>query len=250
MGPDGGEMLSKALLNSGMKLEEIYAGRNRLESDGYTAIAEALKEMGSLRVIEMPQNFVKKEGMLAMIEAFKANPALEVVAIHDNWLKEEAIGEFCKWLESHSGLRELNISDCDIGGLGVWQIFRALAISPSRTSIEQIRCHYNDLERSKTVREILKAFKTMTNLKYVSLVGNEIKPQLKAELEDHFKAVGATLSFKEEGDDELGMDDEEEDAESVSDEEEEQEDDLTEQAAKWTELLLSDLSIGDETTEA
>lgn len=110
--------------------------------------------MGSLKIIEVPQNFVK-EGMLDMIDALKSNPDLEYVHIHDNWLKEGAIKEFSVYLKSHAKyIKSLNISDCDIGGFGVKKIIRALGNSESKSTIEEIYLNYNDVERTKTARYI------------------------------------------------------------------------------------------------
>lgn len=91
LGPMGGTSLSECLRDGNLKLRELYAGRNRLENTGYSAIAAVLKDMGTLVKIEMPQNFVQKEGMIAMIDALKHNEQLEHIHIHDNWLKEGAI---------------------------------------------------------------------------------------------------------------------------------------------------------------
>ena len=55
LGPEGGEMIAKALaLNKGLKLTHFYAGRDRLENKGITALAEVFKEMGSLELVHVP----------------------------------------------------------------------------------------------------------------------------------------------------------------------------------------------------
>ena len=71
LGPMGGKALADCLKEGNLKLVEFYAGRNRLEDDGYQAIAQVLGEMGTLLKIEMPQNFVKKQGMISMLSALK-----------------------------------------------------------------------------------------------------------------------------------------------------------------------------------
>ena len=59
------------------------------------------------------------------------------VHIHDNWLKEEAIKEFCSFIKSQSSLKSVNISDCDIGGLGVKKIVRAIGNSPCKETLTE-----------------------------------------------------------------------------------------------------------------
>ena len=44
--------------------------------------------MGSLEILEVPQNGIKKDGMIALLEALKANSqTLREVYLHDNWIK-------------------------------------------------------------------------------------------------------------------------------------------------------------------
>lgn len=158
LGPSGGTSLAEFLKVSNVKLTDFRIGRNRLENKGFSEIASVIKEMGSLVNVEVPQNFVK-EGMLDMIDALKHNPNLEYVHIHDNWLKEGAIKEFCTFLKSTTKLRSLNFSDCDIGGLGVKKIIRALGTSASRDTIEEVLLNYNEVERTKTGRYIFNIFR-------------------------------------------------------------------------------------------
>lgn len=126
LGPTGGKALAEAMAKGGLKLTDFQAGRNRLEDTGYTAIAGVIKDMGTLEKLVAPQNFVKKAGMLAMMDALVSNPDLTHIEIHDNWLKEEAITGLKNFITTSNGLIYLNISDCDIGGVGVKQIIRRL----------------------------------------------------------------------------------------------------------------------------
>lgn len=196
LGPMGGTALSEILRSGSLKLEEFYAGRNRMEDTGYKAVASVLKEMGTLKKIELPQNFVKKEGMMAMIDALKENKTLEHLHIHDNWLKEEAIKEFGGLLKSLDSLKSINISDCDIGGLGVKRIVRSLGQSKNRETIETFLCNYNDVERTKTVKYIFSVFKICPNLKHISFFGNMMKSKLKKKLIDEFSGINLVLTGK------------------------------------------------------
>lgn len=222
LGPMGGKALADCLKDGNLKLVEFYAGRNRLEDDGYEAIAKVLGDMGTLVKIEMPQNFVKKQGMISMLTALKLNKSLSYVHIHDNWLKEEAINEFCSFIKSQSSLKSVNISDCDIGGLGVKKIVRALGNSPSRDTITEFLCNYNDVERTQTIQYIFNVFRVCKNLSHVSFIGNIIKAKLKKALVDEYKTAGKSLALKDESEDNISDDELEE--EELSEEEEEGED--------------------------
>jgi Ran GTPase-activating protein 1 len=240
LGPAGGTLLSECLIEGKLKLREFYAGRNRMEDTGYKAIASALKEMGTLVKIEMPQNFVKKDGMITMIDALKQNESLEYLHIHDNWLKEEAIKEFSELIRSLGSLKSINISDCDIGGLGVKKIARAIGNSKSRDVIKEFYCNYNDVERTQTAQFIFNVFRICKNLKKVSFIGNTIKAKLKKQYIDEFEKQDKVLVMMDE-EEEL---DEDELEEELSDEEEEEEDSEKEtDETKALEKLFQDLSL-------
>lgn len=81
------QMLSKALLEAHSEAEaaglrfapEVFvAGRNRLENDGATALAEVISTVASLRSIQMPQNSIFHPGVAALAKAVLASPQLEV----------------------------------------------------------------------------------------------------------------------------------------------------------------------------
>lgn len=123
LGPKGGEMVAEALLKSSNKLEVISVPRNRLENDGFIAFAKVFNQMKSFKVIEMYQNFCKKEGMAAVIQSLSSNENLHTVHIHDNWLTDqETIDILCDYLMNAKSLISLNLSDCKIKGINVFQI--------------------------------------------------------------------------------------------------------------------------------
>ena len=84
------KMLSKALLETHREAEsaglrfapEVFVvGRNRLENEGASALAEVLSTVGSFKRIQMPQNSVFHKGVAALAQAVLANPQLEVRSV-------------------------------------------------------------------------------------------------------------------------------------------------------------------------
>ena len=80
-------MLSKALLDAheaanqaGMKFspEVFVAGRNRLEDEGASALAEVFATVKTFREIRMPQNSIFHDGIASLAEALLVNTDLEV----------------------------------------------------------------------------------------------------------------------------------------------------------------------------
>ena len=244
LGPMGGKALADCLKEGNLKLIEFYAGRNRLESDGYTSLADVLGEMGTLVKIEMPQNFVTKEGMISMLAALKLNPSLNYVHIHDNWLKDEAIKEYCLFIKSSSSLKSVNISDCNIGGLGVKKIVRAIGSSPSKDTITEFFCNYNEVERTKTTKYIFNVFRVCKNLVHVSFIGNTIKAELKKALIEEYKNAGKSLILKDSTEEDDEEEEEPDDEEELSEEEEEGEDsDKDTDEAKQLEEMFEKLNL-------
>ncbi|CAI2371104.1 unnamed protein product [Moneuplotes crassus] len=233
LGPFGTPELAKCLKEGNIQLDELYAGRNRMECVGFQAISEYIKEVGTLKKVELPQNFVKKEGMIALIDALKNNKDLEYIHIHDNWLKEEAIKEFSGLLKSLSSLKSINISDCDIGGAGVKKIIRGLGLSESKETLQSFSCNYNEVERSKTVRFIFNVFSMCSVLNFISFYGNEFNEKLKKQYTEEYEKSKKTLVLKDpsiEEDDEDEEDDEEIEDPSDEDEDEPDSEEETEDA--------------------
>ena len=84
-------MLSKALLDAheaanqaGMKFspEVFVAGRNRLENEGASALAEVFATVKTFREIKMPQNSIFHVGIASLAEALLVNADLEVRRYH------------------------------------------------------------------------------------------------------------------------------------------------------------------------
>ena len=143
-----------------------------------------------------------------------------------------------------NSLKSINISDCDIGGMGIKKIVRALGSSKSRDTIESFSCNYNDVERTKTAQYIFNIFRLCKNLTHVSFVGNMIKGQLKKQYKDEFEQHDKTLVLRdetEEGEEEEEMDEDEELSEDEEEgEDSEQETDEAKELEKQFEALKLD----------
>ncbi|KAK2095554.1 Ran GTPase-activating protein 1, partial [Saguinus oedipus] len=86
MGFGGNKILAAALTKCHQKysaqskplaLKVFVAGRNCLENDGTTAMAEAFRVTGTLEEVHMPQNGINHPGVTALAQAFAVNPVLQ-----------------------------------------------------------------------------------------------------------------------------------------------------------------------------
>mmetsp|Transcript_37628 Transcript_37628/g.27736 ORF Transcript_37628/g.27736 Transcript_37628/m.27736 type:complete len:111 (-) Transcript_37628:307-639(-) len=110
--------------------------------------------MGSLVVIDIPQNGIKKEGMVKMMGAFVANAAtLREVYINDNWIKQEAVQELAHFILKSEQLTVLNISDSDMGNEAVFHVLQALKASPkAKNTLREFYCNFNEVDSNFIAR--------------------------------------------------------------------------------------------------
>lgn len=90
LGPQGAQKLALSLeqgwLKSGkkMSLEVFVCGRNRLEYEGAKSISNTLKQMGTLKEIQMPQNGIRPNAIEFVAEACAHNQSLKTINMNDN----------------------------------------------------------------------------------------------------------------------------------------------------------------------
>ncbi|KAJ4932385.1 hypothetical protein JOQ06_010808 [Pogonophryne albipinna] len=128
MGIGGGKILAAALIQcyktssaegTPLGLKAFVAGRNRLENEGATALAQAFKLMGSLEEINVPQNGINHPGVtamagagaIAMAQALKHLRSIQVINFGDCLVRPAgaiAIAETVS--EGLPILKELNLS--------------------------------------------------------------------------------------------------------------------------------------------
>lgn len=213
LGPEGGEMIANALAsNEGLKLREFYAGRDRLENKGITALAHVFSEMGSLQVVHVPQNGIKDAGMRELIAALQKSKDLHTLRVNDNWLKAESTEQLLGLMLACRSLRELNISDGNMGTANVLAVLRALRKS-TQTALQVFSCNYNDVESRQAACECLEVLLAIEGLQHCDFVGNVQQRKWNKEWIAKFTEAGKTLKVFEEGesDDEAAGSDEEED---------------------------------------
>ncbi|KAA0706293.1 Ran GTPase-activating protein 1 [Triplophysa tibetana] len=121
MGIGGGKILAAALtvcykesrdLGSPLELKVFIAGRNRLENDGATALAQAFKLIGSLEEVHMPQNGINHLGVTALATAMEHNPQLRVLNLNDNTFTKKGGIAMAQALQHLRNVQEINFGDC------------------------------------------------------------------------------------------------------------------------------------------
>jgi len=95
-----------------LKLKTFICGRNRQENEGAKALASFLGAVGTLEVVDMPQNGIYYPGIQALCEAFAKNPKLRHINMNDNTFTEKGAAHFAAIVKDLRNLESLNLGDC------------------------------------------------------------------------------------------------------------------------------------------
>uniref|UniRef100_A0A8C1MHU8 RAN GTPase activating protein 1a n=1 Tax=Cyprinus carpio TaxID=7962 RepID=A0A8C1MHU8_CYPCA len=135
MGIGGGKILAAALtvchkessaLGAPLQLKVFIAGRNRLENDGATALAQAFQLIGSLEEVHMPQNGINYQGVTALATAMQHNPQLRVLNLNDNTFTKRGAIAMAQALKHLRNVQVINFGDCLVRSEGASAISETL----------------------------------------------------------------------------------------------------------------------------
>lgn len=235
LGPSGGEIVAKALLESARlsklegkpsNLRTVICGRNRLQDDSAPFFAEAFAAHGNLVEVRMPQNGIRMDGIAALAGGLSKNPRLESLDLQDNCAKGAGTRALAKALTSWRKLRSLNLSDCLLGAKA--GIALAVALNNgTNTGLESLKLQFGELD-DRSLSILAKAIHDhLPNLTTLELNGNRADPEDQCIVDirealaghDHEDALDELDEMEEAEEDE----EEEEDEKDAEEEEEEHE---------------------------
>ncbi|XP_059672379.1 ran GTPase-activating protein 1 isoform X2 [Gavia stellata] len=232
MGIGGGKILAAALKECHRKssaqgkplaLKIFVAGRNRLENDGATALAEAFGIIGTLEEVHMPQNGINHPGITALAQAFAINPLLKVINLNDNTFTEKGAVAMAETLKALRQIEVINFGDCLVRSKGAVAI--ADAVKEGLHKLKELNLSFCEIKRDAALT-VAEAIEDKAELEKLDLNGNclgeEGCEQLQEILEGfNMAAVLGSLS-DDEGEEEEDEEEEEEDETEEEEEEEEQ----------------------------
>uniref|UniRef100_A0A3B3XKL4 Ran GTPase-activating protein 1 n=1 Tax=Poecilia mexicana TaxID=48701 RepID=A0A3B3XKL4_9TELE len=236
MGIGGGKILAASLIqchklssekNEPLSLKVFVAGRNRLENDGATALAQAFQLMGSLEEVHMPQNGINHPGVTALATAMQHNPGLRILNLNDNTFTEKGAVAMAQALKHLHSIQVINFGDCLVRPEGAKAI--AESVSEGLPVLKELNLSYGEITADAALA-VVEAVKNKDQLEKLDLNGNYLG-------EDGCKAVKDTMEgvnmisllgslSDDEGDPE---DDEDEDEEDNDEDDDEDEDDVDEE---------------------
>lgn len=243
MGIGGGKILAAALTECHRKssaqgkplaLKVFVAGRNRLENDGATALAEAFGIIGTLEEVHMPQNGINHPGVTALAQAFAINPLLRVINLNDNTFTEKGAVAMAKTLRALRQVEVINFGDCLVRSKGAVAI--ADAIRGGLPKLKELNLSFGEIKREAAL-SVAEAVADKTELEKLDLNGNMLGEEGCEQLQEVLEGFNMAAVLASLSDDE-GEDDEDEDDEEEEEEEEEGEEEMVPAPQRVTDLEL------------
>ncbi|XP_043082514.1 ran GTPase-activating protein 1a [Puntigrus tetrazona] len=255
MGIGGGKILAAALtvchkessaLGAPLQLKVFIAGRNRLENDGATALAQAFQLIGSLEEVHMPQNGINHPGVTALATAMQHNPQLRVLNLNDNTFTKRGAIAMAQALKHLRNVQVINFGDCLVRSEGASAI--AETLREGLPILKELNLSFGEITEEAAL-EVARSVKHKDQFEKLDLNGNSLGEEGCDNLREVMESMDmadklGTLSDDEgepeededEEEDDDDDDDEEEDVEEEEEEDEEEEEEEDEGEEEKSEL--------------
>ncbi|XP_039917521.1 ran GTPase-activating protein 1 isoform X2 [Hirundo rustica] len=228
MGIGGGKILAAALKECHRKsiaqgkrlaLKIFVAGRNRLENDGATALAEAFGIIGTLEEVHMPQNGINHPGITALAQAFAVNPLLKVINLNDNTFTEKGAVAMAETLKALRQIEVINFGDCLVRSKGAVAI--ADAVKEGLHKLKELNLSFCEIKRDAALT-VAEAIEDKRELEKLDLNGNCLGEEVCEQLHEILEGFNMASVLGSLSDDEGDEDDDEEEEDEEEEEEEQQ----------------------------
>ncbi|XP_068575039.1 ran GTPase-activating protein 1-like isoform X2 [Cebidichthys violaceus] len=239
MGIGGGKILAASLIQCHKKssaegtplgLKVFVAGRNRLENDGATALAQAFQLMGSLEEVHMPQNGINHPGVTALAKAMQHNAGLRILNLNDNTFTEKGAIAMAQALKHLRSIQVINFGDCLVRPAGAIAI--AETVSEGLPILQELNLSFGEITEEAALA-VAQAVKNRDQLEKLDLNGNSLGEDGCKALKDAMEAmnIGDLLGSlsDDEGEPEDDDDDEDDDEEEDEDDEDVDEEEIEEE---------------------
>lgn len=205
LGPDGGDIVAKALSGSIRAVEKgadedldegkyryedkplneikpfnsnlrvIECSRNRLESDGIGCAEEwarAFAKHGKLKKVRMPNDSIGAEGIKTLVkDGLSKCPELEILDFDDNTAGEIGASAVADALPSWPLLRSLDLSSNDLGPEGGEVLIAALSEGTNK-NLKVLRLNHDSFD-APTIDLLPEAIAHLPKLRTLRIHGNE-----------------------------------------------------------------------------
>uniref|UniRef100_A0A674P860 Ran GTPase-activating protein 1 n=1 Tax=Takifugu rubripes TaxID=31033 RepID=A0A674P860_TAKRU len=227
MGVGGGKILAASLVEcyeksskegAPLSLKVFVAGRNRLENDGATALAQAFQMMGSLEEVHMPQNGINYPGITALAKAMQHNTGLRILNLNDNTFTEKGAVAMAQALKYLNSIQVINFGDCLVRPSGAVAI--AESISEGQPILKELNLSFGEITEEAAL-EVARAIKDKSQLEKLDLNGNCLGVDGCKALIDSLESMNMAEVLGSLSDDDGEPDDDDDDDDDDEDDEEE-----------------------------
>ena len=175
-----------SIISSNIGLEELYLGNNQLQL-GVTKIATTLKNISSLKVLDLQNNNIPEEGTDELSAAIRANNLIEKIWLNDNNLGS-SIAYIARACCHNSSLKEFYFKNTGISVAVTDDISAAIKCN---TLLEGLSMSDNNLQSSGFM-VIVQALQVKSSLKFLYAYGINITSTVSEELSsviDHNRSL-------------------------------------------------------------
>uniref|UniRef100_A0A8C5WMG1 Ran GTPase-activating protein 1 n=1 Tax=Leptobrachium leishanense TaxID=445787 RepID=A0A8C5WMG1_9ANUR len=260
MGIGGGKILAAALIECHRKstafgkplhLKVFVAGRNRLENEGATALADAFRMIGTLEEVHMPQNGINHPGIVALADSFKTNSLLKVINLNDNTFTEKGGIAMAEALKTLRQVEVINFGDCLVRSKGALAI--ADALKEGLHKVKELNISFCEIKRDAALA-VVESMGDKSELERLDLNGNCLGEEACEQIQEilcsfNLDCVLRSLS-DDEGDDEDEDDDDDEEDDDDDDDDEEEDDDVEDECQNLEHDKTEELSEVIQTPES
>ncbi|KAK2916964.1 hypothetical protein Q8A67_001338 [Cirrhinus molitorella] len=234
MGIGGGKILAAALtvcykessaLGAPLQLKVFIAGRNRLENDGATALAQAFQLIGSLEEVHMPQNGINYQGVTALATAMQHNPQLRVLNLNDNTFTKRGAIAMAQALKHLRNVQVINFGDCLVRSEGASAI--AETLREGLPILKELNLSFGEITEEAAI-EVARSVQHKDQLKKLDLNGNSLGDEGCDKLKEVMESLNMGDKLGSLSDDE-GEPEEDEDEEEDDDDDDDDEEDVEEE---------------------
>ncbi|XP_056144007.1 ran GTPase-activating protein 1a isoform X2 [Lampris incognitus] len=225
MGIGGGKILAAALTEchkrssaqgAPLSLRVFVAGRNRLENEGATALAQAFQLMGSLEEVHMPQNGINHPGVTALATAMQHNPGLRVLNLNDNTFTKKGAIAMAQALKHLRNIQVINFGDCLVRSEGAIAI--AEIVSEGLPILKELNLSFGEITEEAALT-VAQAVKDKAQLEKLDLNGNCLGEEGCEALRETMDGINMGDLLGSLSDDEGELEDEDDDDEDDEDDE-------------------------------
>ncbi|XP_070778760.1 ran GTPase-activating protein 1-like isoform X2 [Enoplosus armatus] len=251
MGIGGGKILAASLSQcykkssaegAPLSLKVFVAGRNRLENDGATALAQAFQLMGSLEEVHMPQNGINHPGVTALATAMQHNTSLRILNLNDNTFTEKGAIAMAQALKHLRSIQVINFGDCLVRPAGAIAI--AESVSEGLPILKELNLSFGEITEEAALA-VAQAVKNKDQLEKLDLNGNCLGEDGCKALKDSMDSMkmGELLGSLSDDEGEPEDEDEDEDEDEEEDDDEVDEEELEEEEEEEEEEESSGIKL-------